>query len=247
VAVPRCCRPRHPRPAVGVGQRASALRDLARCCVPRSGVGGYPARPRGLRHWPAGHSGNTGSCSPTDRPSSARRPSGIPTPGCSRSTAARRSRYTPLRASSATAPTRWSSGFTRTWATSAIAPWERYCGRHDRGREKPRQHGSATGGGASRERATGLEPATSSLGSWHSTTELRPLGAPVARRECDRPAGRCQACACDASRKLLRSGSLTAGSPGETLSSRPSRIHRSRSFTSSNRWSNESTMNSSGW
>ena len=25
------------------------------------------------------------------------------------------------------------------------------------------------------ERATGLEPATSSLGSWHSTTELRPL------------------------------------------------------------------------
>ena len=27
------------------------------------------------------------------------------------------------------------------------------------------------------ERATGLEPATSSLGSWHSTTELRPLMA----------------------------------------------------------------------
>jgi len=27
-----------------------------------------------------------------------------------------------------------------------------------------------------RERATGLEPATSSLGSWHSTTELRPRG-----------------------------------------------------------------------
>ena len=25
------------------------------------------------------------------------------------------------------------------------------------------------------KRATGLEPATSSLGSWHSTTELRPL------------------------------------------------------------------------
>src|SRR4051812_2538859 len=25
-----------------------------------------------------------------------------------------------------------------------------------------------------RERATGVEPATSSLGSWHSTTELRP-------------------------------------------------------------------------
>jgi hypothetical protein len=27
---------------------------------------------------------------------------------------------------------------------------------------------------ADSERATGLEPATSSLGSWHSTTELRP-------------------------------------------------------------------------
>jgi hypothetical protein len=27
------------------------------------------------------------------------------------------------------------------------------------------------------ERATGVEPATSSLGSWHSTTELRPLCA----------------------------------------------------------------------
>jgi hypothetical protein len=27
----------------------------------------------------------------------------------------------------------------------------------------------------SMERATGLEPATSSLGSWHSTTELHPL------------------------------------------------------------------------
>ncbi len=26
------------------------------------------------------------------------------------------------------------------------------------------------------ERETGLEPATSSLGSWHSTTELLPLG-----------------------------------------------------------------------
>jgi hypothetical protein len=25
------------------------------------------------------------------------------------------------------------------------------------------------------ERATGVEPATSSLGSWHSTTELHPL------------------------------------------------------------------------
>ena len=31
-------------------------------------------------------------------------------------------------------------------------------------------------GERSAERATGLEPATSSLGSWHSTTELRPLG-----------------------------------------------------------------------
>ena len=27
------------------------------------------------------------------------------------------------------------------------------------------------------ERPTGFEPATSSLGSWHSATELRPLGA----------------------------------------------------------------------
>ena len=27
------------------------------------------------------------------------------------------------------------------------------------------------------ERATGVEPATSSLGSWHSTTELHPLWA----------------------------------------------------------------------
>jgi hypothetical protein len=32
---------------------------------------------------------------------------------------------------------------------------------------------------ASRERATGLEPATSSLGSWHSTTELRPRYSPT--------------------------------------------------------------------
>ena len=37
----------------------------------------------------------------------------------------------------------------------------------------------------------------------------------------------------DASRKLLRSGSLTAGSPGDTLSRRPSRIHRSSTPTSS--------------
>jgi hypothetical protein len=29
------------------------------------------------------------------------------------------------------------------------------------------------------ERATGVEPATSSLGSWHSTTELRPLSPRV--------------------------------------------------------------------
>src|SRR5690242_13571659 len=36
------------------------------------------------------------------------------------------------------------------------------CGRHTRGRRRYS------------ERATGLEPATSSLGSWHSTTELRP-------------------------------------------------------------------------
>jgi hypothetical protein len=36
----------------------------------------------------------------------------------------------------------------------------------------------------------------------------------------------------DASRKLRRSGSLMAGSPGETLFSRPSRIQRSSSLTS---------------
>ncbi len=39
----------------------------------------------------------------------------------------------------------------------------------------------------------------------------------------------------DASRKLRRSGSLTAGSPGATLLSFPSRIHRSSSPTSSKR------------
>jgi len=39
----------------------------------------------------------------------------------------------------------------------------------------------------------------------------------------------------EASRKLRRSGSLTAGSPGATLSSLPSRIQRSSSPTSSNR------------
>ena len=31
------------------------------------------------------------------------------------------------------------------------------------------------------ERATGLEPATSSLGSWHSTTELRPRDRPESK------------------------------------------------------------------
>ena len=31
------------------------------------------------------------------------------------------------------------------------------------------------------ERATGVEPATSSLGSWHSTTELRPLRCVLTR------------------------------------------------------------------
>jgi hypothetical protein len=41
--------------------------------------------------------------------------------------------------------------------------------------------------------------------------------------------------AADASRKLFRSGSLIAGSPGDTLSSRPSRIHRSSSPTKSKR------------
>ena len=36
------------------------------------------------------------------------------------------------------------------------------------------------------ERATGVEPATSSLGSWHSTTELRPpaVKSRVAASEC---------------------------------------------------------------
>src|ERR1043165_3677078 len=38
----------------------------------------------------------------------------------------------------------------------------------------PRQH-------LTEERATGVEPATSSLGSWHSTTELRPRTPPDAR------------------------------------------------------------------
>src|ERR1700730_1421788 len=32
------------------------------------------------------------------------------------------------------------------------------------------------------ERAAGVEPATSSLGSWHSTTELRPLSQPKLSR-----------------------------------------------------------------
>ena len=33
------------------------------------------------------------------------------------------------------------------------------------------------------ERATGFEPVTSSLGSWHSTPELRPPGLEQLRRE----------------------------------------------------------------
>jgi hypothetical protein len=41
----------------------------------------------------------------------------------------------------------------------------------------PHPDRSRSGGIISRERATGLEPATSSLGSWHSTTELRPRNA----------------------------------------------------------------------
>src|SRR2546426_5184694 len=36
--------------------------------------------------------------------------------------------------------------------------------------------GSSGQGRRERERATGFEPATSSLGSWHSTPELRPRG-----------------------------------------------------------------------
>lgn len=50
-----------------------------------------------------------------------------------------------------------------------------------------------------------------------------------------------------ASRKLLRSCSFTAGSPGATLFSLPDFIHRSRRPTRSKRWSKDSTMNSSGW
>jgi hypothetical protein len=51
----------------------------------------------------------------------------------------------------------------------------------------------------------------------------------------------------EASKKLRKSGSLIAGSPGDTLSNRPWRIHRSNSPTRSKRWSNESTTKSSGW
>src|SRR5215213_11972120 len=42
--------------------------------------------------------------------------------------------------------------------------------------------------GIDAERATGLEPATSSLGSWHSTTELRPRIS----RKCEEEAWRGQ-------------------------------------------------------
>ena len=38
--------------------------------------------------------------------------------------------------------------------------------------------------GFRRERATGVEPATSSLGSWHSTTELRPQRVGPYRSRC---------------------------------------------------------------
>jgi hypothetical protein len=70
-----------------------------------------------------------------------------------------------------------------------VCYWERYCERGCIGHENARRNRSHVRRGASRERATGLEPATSSLGSWHSTTELRPR----LRGECHRPAGRCQA------------------------------------------------------
>src|SRR5688500_20375190 len=40
------------------------------------------------------------------------------------------------------------------------------------------------------ERATGLEPATSSLGSWHSTTELRPRSAKNAAASAGRQGGK---------------------------------------------------------
>jgi hypothetical protein len=48
-------------------------------------------------------------------------------------------------------------------------------------------------------------------------------------------------------RKLLRSRSFTPGSPAATLFSLPWRNLRSSSSTRLNKWSNDSTMNSSRW
>src|SRR5256886_7728151 len=62
---------------------------------------------------------------------------------------------------------------TSTWAESS----EQVNMKASRPRRQP-----AGGSHAAAERATGFEPATSSLGSWHSTPELRPRGA-----ECVRP------------------------------------------------------------
>jgi hypothetical protein len=41
------------------------------------------------------------------------------------------------------------------------------------------KHSLATTGKVRKKRASGFEPPTSSLGSWHSTTELRPLELPI--------------------------------------------------------------------
>src|SRR5207245_7836999 len=44
--------------------------------------------------------------------------------------------------------------------------------------------GPMTSQGPYEERATGVEPATSSLGSWHSTTELRPQRPETVAHSC---------------------------------------------------------------
>src|SRR2546430_13251280 len=46
---------------------------------------------------------------------------------------------------------------------------------------RPGRHQSVHDAPGAPERATGFEPVTSSLGSWHSTPELRPQTLPVAR------------------------------------------------------------------
>src|SRR2546425_5025207 len=59
------------------------------------------------------------------------------------------------------------------WARSGVAEAAR---RQHRAATAGERMGSSGGRGRERERATGFEPATSSLGSWHSTPELRPRG-----------------------------------------------------------------------